>query len=143
MGRLALAPLLAVVVTACALHPRPRSSEDRAGPNSVEISAAQIERSGASTVLNALQVHVKNTVFAEDGYGTPQRVRRRGSSTVHLFEDMPIYIDHVQLADVRLLRDMPAREVERIRVLTGFDATTYYGTGAGDGVILIFTRGGS
>jgi TonB-dependent SusC/RagA subfamily outer membrane receptor len=35
---------------------------------------------------------------------------------------------------------MPAADIEQIEVLTGIDATTYYGTGATKGVIRITTK---
>jgi outer membrane cobalamin receptor len=140
--RCLLVSVLVLTTAACSIRPRPRAAQTPAGQRELIVTAAQIEKSGASSAWEALQIHVRNTHFAEDGYGNPQRVRRRGASTVMLYEDMPIYVDHVQIADVQLLRDMPAREIERIRVLTGIDGTTYYGTGASDGVILIFTKGG-
>ncbi len=136
--RPALLVALLLLVTACGLRPRPADAPD--GSREHIITAEMIEESGARTIWHALQIHVKHTFFTEDGYGTPQRVRRRGASTIALIEDMPIFLDDIRINDVTILEDMPAAEIERIRVLSGIDATTYYGTGAGDGVILIYTK---
>lgn len=72
--------------------------------------------------------------------GTPERIRRRGSSSIVLQDDMPVLIDGVPLLDITLLASMRAGDIERIQVLNGVHATTYFGTNAGNGVILIVTR---
>ena len=106
------------------------------------ITEEQIAESEASTMWEALQRTVRYARFQESGTGSPQRVHRRGFSSLSLTEDMPIYIDRVRVRDMRLLDTLPASNIERIQVLNGVHATTYYGTNAGDGVILIRTRGG-
>ncbi len=90
----------------------------------------------------ALRRTVRYASFGESAGGGPARVHRRGFSSMALIEDTPIYIDHVQVRDLELLDALPAADIERIQVLSGVHATTYYGTNAGDGVILIRTRGG-
>jgi len=39
-----------------------------------------------------------------------------------------------------VLDGMPAGDIAAIVVLSGLDGTTYYGTNAGNGVVLIFTH---
>ncbi|RMH18180.1 MAG: Plug domain-containing protein [Gemmatimonadetes bacterium] len=140
-GRPALmlaAACLTLSVVACNARARPAGAPDpRKG---TVITAEQIERSGARTVWEALRRLVPSTIFTETPRGEPARIRRRGPSTIELFEDMLIYVDNVRVGDVTVLDDIPARTVERILVLTGIEATTRYGTNAGDGVIEIFTR---
>jgi outer membrane cobalamin receptor len=104
------------------------------------ITAADVERTGATTVWEALQRTVRYTHFQESGRGNPERVRRRGTSSINLLEDTPIMMDNVRVMDIRLLDQIPSREIDFIQVLSGIDATTYYGTNSGDGIILIFTR---
>lgn len=119
---------------------RPRTS-DRVDPNAgTVITSAVIQESGARTMWEALRRTVRFTVFTESGFGEPERIRRRGASTVVLREDMKIYLDGLEIHDVRILDEYPAVEIERIQVLTGIHATTYFGTGATDGVIVIATR---
>ena len=117
----------------------PRSALPDAHEGTV-ITAAQIAESEATTMWEALQRTVRHAQFQETGTGAPGRVHRRGFSSISLSEDMPIYIDRVRVNDVRLLDSLPAADIERIQVLSGVHATTYYGTNAGDGVILIRTR---
>lgn len=129
----------ALVTGGCFLTPRPHLPAANAG---TRISGEEVERSGATTMWEALRLNVRYAMFEEDGYGTPTRVRRRGASTIALFEDTMILVDNVRVPDFVILQQMPAHDIDWIQVLSGVEATTYYGTNAGDGAILIFTRGG-
>ena len=105
------------------------------------IGAQQIAESNARSVWDALRLTVKGISFLESGRtSTPARIRRRGASSLTLRDEPQIYIDQVRVSDFSVLRGMPATDVESIRVLSGIDATTYYGSNSGDGVILIRTR---
>ena len=137
--RAALLATLGVVVavSACGLRGR-RPAPDRS--KGTIITYEEIQETGATNVWEALDRTVKYTQFTTGNSGEPQRIRRRGASTIALFEDIPILVDHVRVLDVRMLAEMPSSEIDHIQVLNGIDATTYYGTNATDGVILIFTR---
>lgn len=122
---------------ACGIRPRPALPDAQAG---TVITAEEIAESEATTMWEALRRTVRHARFGESSAGAPVRVHRRGFSSISLQEDMPIFVDKVQVRDLTILDAMPARDIERIQVLTGVHATTYYGTNAGDGVILIRTR---
>lgn len=112
-----------------------RPGEDR-GPQAGQlITAQQIARSGARTAWEALQKNVTGVIFDAAG-----GIHRRGTSSVTKKEDMRVYVDNVMVNDVRTLHDMPAADIRSIRVLSGIDATTYFGTSSIDGAILIRTR---
>lgn len=128
---------LSALIVGCGIKPRPATPNLDAG---TVITDQEIAETGARTMWEALQRTVKYTRFQESGTGTPERVRRRGSSSIVLSDDMPIFIDHVRVLEIKVLSSMPARDIERIQVLNGVYATTYYGTNSGDGVILIRTR---
>jgi len=105
------------------------------------VGTARIAESNARTAWDALRLTVHGISFLESGRtGAPARMRHRGTSSLLLGDHPLIYIDAVRISDVGVLRSMPAGDLESIRVLSGIDATTYYGTNAGDGVILIRTR---
>ncbi len=72
--------------------------------------------------------------------GENLRIRRRGRSSVYLNDDPRVFIDQVRIADLSVLDGMPAGDIAAIVVLSGLDGTTYYGTNAGNGVVLIFTH---
>ncbi len=146
-------PVVAVLLTGgCSTARAPWSESDIPQPtSSVEalepeesgelITAEDIAVTGATTAWEALERLVKFGEFTRNSRGEPDRIQRRGSSTFALHEDMKIYLDGIQVVDVKLLDEVPAGAIDHIRVLTGLDGTTRYGTGSGDGVVLIFTRG--
>jgi outer membrane cobalamin receptor len=129
----------ALLVVACATKtfPIPGDEQERGEV----ITAEDIGRTGATTAWEVLERLVKFAVFTRTPRGEPDRIRRRGASTIVLHEDMRVYVDGIRILDVRELDHLPAGVISRIEVLSGLDGTTRYGTGAGDGVILIFTRG--
>lgn len=118
--------------------PGPGPSAD--APRGEVISAEDLEATGASAVWDALRIAVRFAIFTTDGQGRPNGIRTRGRSSVQRPESMLVYVDRVLLSDLGLLADIPLSRVERIVVLRGPDATTYFGTNAGDGVIQIFLR---
>ncbi|MFQ5537675.1 MAG: TonB-dependent receptor plug domain-containing protein [Gemmatimonadota bacterium] len=126
------------VMAACAIRPRPLTESDRS--KGTIITAEEIAKSGAQTVWDALRLTVNFAQFDESGTGVPRGIRRRGASSVELIDQMLIVMDNVRIVDIRILEEIPARNIEEIRILSGIDATTYYGTNAGDGVIIITTK---
>lgn len=101
-----------------------------------------IEQSGARTAWEALQRTVPFFAFRTNSRGRPTRVEHRGRSSIVLRDQPLILVDGVEVSDVAALGAMPASDLRDIEVLTGVDATTYYGTNATNGVIRIRTRVG-
>lgn len=106
------------------------------------IGAETIERSGARTAWDALQRTVPFFTFRTNSRGRPTRVEHRGRSSVVLRDQPIILVDGVEVKDFTALGDIPASDLLEIEVLTGVDATTYYGTNATNGVIRIRTKVG-
>ena len=119
---------------ACA-HPQP--SEQAPSPNAGTrvVTEQQIQRCAASTAWEALQCAIPFYRFESTG-----RVRHRGQSSILLVDQPRILLDGVDLTEFGVLMQMPASDLYSIKVLEGTDATTYYGTNAGSGVILIATK---
>jgi len=120
-------------------NPRPASQP----PAGFVVTAEQIQKSGARTVWEALQLTVPVVSFrgtTQSGSGENLRIRRRGRSSLLLNDDPRVFIDQVRIADLSVLDGMPASDIAAIVVLSGLDGTTYYGTSAGNGVVLIFTH---
>jgi len=121
----------------------------RAGPKQIKpagelITARAIAHTDAR---NAWEVLQRDGHFSMDetANGDPARLAsRRGRSSILLAgSDVPlVYVDGVQLLDLRMLREITAESIESIRILNGIEGTTYYGTNAGAGVIVIKTRAG-
>lgn len=125
-----------VTVVGCGLRLRPAGVAQDASPGPVVIDADAIAQSGAKTVWDALARTVHFYTFHPSG-----RIEHRGRSSLVLPEQPIVVLDGVALNDMVVLLNMPAGDVALIEVLDGVDATTFYGTNAGSGVIRIWTRG--
>lgn len=137
---IAVATLVLTVVTAACAGTGPEPGSDPAVSGGYSITSEELAATGASTVWDALRLKVRFATFITDSEGRPNSIRTRGRSSVQRPESMLVYVDRVPLPDLRLLDDMPPSRVERVVILRGLDATTFFGTNAGDGVIHIFTR---
>ena len=131
-----LVGLLGLVgISGCGVHLRPAGAEPDASPGPVVIYADAIAKSGARTAWDALARTVHFYTFHSNG-----RIEHRGPSSLVLPEQPIVVLDGVALNDMVVLLNMPAQDVSLIEVLDGVNATTYYGTNAGQGVIRIWTR---
>jgi len=142
-GDLAASFLLALVALSCS---RAVGRATPTPPTGYLVTAEAIQKSAAKTVREARQLTVPVLSFrgtTQGGSRDQLRIKRRGTTSIYLNDDLRVFIDHVRLVDISVLDQMPAGDVMTIRVLTGLDATTYYGTSAVNGVILIFTRTGT
>jgi len=101
------------------------------------VTAEAIEKSGAQTVWDALSRTIPFYVFHSNG-----RIEHRGRTSLVLTDQPLLILDGVTLNDVTVLTGMPASSVWMIEVMDGIDATTYYGTNAGQGAIRIWTKAG-
>jgi hypothetical protein len=111
--------------------------EDRQGK---VISAAEIEKSGARNAWDALRRAGTHLRLTEGARGEPGTVRKRGAGSMVLSNAPTVVLDGVLLVDFRTLIEVPAVIIEEIRILNGVDGTARYGTGSGNGVIVVTTR---
>ncbi|HEV8381058.1 MAG TPA: Plug domain-containing protein [Gemmatimonadales bacterium] len=144
-SRLPLLSSVAVILVCSACHRVPQQSLDAESHHPSDgrrvISADAIEKTGARTAWEALQRTVPFFTFKDNNRGGPSRIEHRGRSSIMLRDQPMIVVDGIELNDYTSLGAMPAADIEEIEVLTGIDATTYYGTGASKGVIRIKTKG--
>jgi outer membrane cobalamin receptor len=135
-----------VVAAACVLlaagcaPPVPAGGSDPNAPRGRIITAEAIEASHAGNVWDALRWTVRNVTYRTDSSGRPMAIRARGRSSIQSNETLLVYVDGTLLSDISVLGQMSASSVERIEVLSGIEASTYFGTNAGDGVIHIITK---
>lgn len=129
----------AIFLTAACAHPQPSQQAATPKPSASTqiVTQEEIERSGATTAWQALEYTVPFYSFDYTG-----RVRHRGQSSILLADQPRILLDGVDLTEFGVLMQIPATDLHSIKVLAGHEATTYYGTNAGSGVILIATKNG-
>src|SRR5881394_2862024 len=145
MSRLLPVSAIALLLMASACHrtQQPVDQSVHSDDGRRVINADAIEKTGARTAWEALQRTVPFFEFKDGNNGHAGRVEHRGRSSITLQDQPMIVMDGVELNDFTTLAVMPASDIEQIEVLTGIDATTYYGTGATKGVIRIITKGAS
>lgn len=97
----------------------------------------------AWSVVDLLEYRVPGLVVTRDGGDAGQglQVLIRGVSSLARHNGPAVYVNGVRTHDLSQLQDIPASDVQKIRVLRGATSTTLYPDGA-NGVILIDTRGG-
>jgi len=130
----------AVSVTACASRPYHRANTR---PGVQIITSEQIARSGASTAWDVLKREAPTLTLRDTRGGRPGSAGRRGRSSIVLQDAPLVVLDGVRLTDFRALDGIPAATILTISVYNGIEGTTYYGTNAVSGVIVIQTKVGA
>lgn len=106
------------------------------------ITAEQIERSGAHNAWEALKQNAPMLNLRDDSNGRPASITRRGRSSL-LLDDSPIVmLDGVRVPDFHALDSIEAQSILTITIYNGVEGTTYYGTDAVSGVVVIKTKDG-
>jgi outer membrane cobalamin receptor len=75
----------------------------------------------------------------------PELLRNRESGALMYFTARKpvVAVDNILLGGVELLRDMPVDQVARIEYVNAWDAAKRYGSGFGNGIMLVSKRTGS
>ena len=136
-------PFLAAVLSACAHRGAQRIEMIQTKPGEQIITAEAIAASGATTAWEVLKYAAPHLQLREDRNGQPSRMWRRGRGSMVLSEAPMVILDGIKVPDFRTLDQIPAATIQRISILTGLEGTTYYGTNALGGVILIRTKHGN
>ena len=119
-----------------------RGATTLAAPGTFVITAEEIEKSGARTAWQVLKQRAPMLTMQEDRNGRPQSMGRRGRSSFVLDEAPMILVDGVRVADFHALDTIDAQSIRSILIYDGVEGTTYYGTDAVSGVIVVKTKDG-
>ncbi len=138
---IAAAVSLLLAATSCkSLRPAPVIPAN--GSQRILITEAMIARSGGQTAWEVLRREVPQMSYGENRNGQATGMERRGHSSIMLKDPPMLFIDGVRIQELITLQQLPASSVLSIEVLTGSEGTTYYGTDAVGGVILVRTKKG-
>jgi len=134
--------LALAIVSACkTIHPGPvvaHNDGDR-----IIITEKMIARSGGQTAWEVLRREAPQLTYRESRSGQATTMERRGHSSINLNDSPLLFIDGVRIQDIRALQQLPAAVLLSIEVMTGSEGTTYYGTNAVGGVIVVKTKNGT
>ena len=132
---------LLLAVSSCKSF-RPAPVVPANGSERILITEAMIARSGGQTAWEVLRREVPQMSYGENRNGQATGMERRGHSSIMLKDPPMLFIDGVRIQELITLQQLPASTVLSIEVLTGAEGTTYYGTDAVGGVILVRTKKG-
>jgi outer membrane cobalamin receptor len=107
------------------------------------ITEEMIARSRGQTAWEVLRREAPQLTYRENRSGQATGMTRRGRGSIVLNDAPMLFVDGVRNPDFRSLQQLPASILLSIEVLTGADGTTYYGTDAEGGVILVHTKTGN
>ena len=138
-SRLPLFVVTLASLTAChSIHPSPVVPHNDGGR--IMITEEMIARSGGQTAWEVLRREAPQLTYGENRSGQATGMTRRGRGSIVLNEAPMLFVDGVRSEDLRSLQQLPASVLLSIEILTGADGTTYYGTDAVGGVILVHTK---
>ncbi len=133
---------LLLAVSCKSFHPAP--VVPASGSERILITEGMIAKSGGQTAWEVLRREMPQMSYGENRNGQATGMERRGRSSILLRDPPMLFIDGVRIQEMTTLQQLPASTLLSIEVLTGSEGTTYYGTDAVGGVILVRTkRGGS
>ena len=124
------------------VHPRAASRPVGNDGDRILITEEMIGRSGGQTAWEVLKREAPQLTYGERRNGQPSKLGRRGPASFVLNDAPLVFLDGVQLVDFQRLQAIPASTLHSIEVLNGLDGTTYYGSNAVSGVIVITTKDG-
>ncbi|HEX2187389.1 MAG TPA: Plug domain-containing protein [Longimicrobiaceae bacterium] len=130
--------LLGGFLAACTLAPLSTPADGPVAGGRV-VTAEQIRESGARTAWQALE---RQPGLLRTGTAGGGRVTARGSRAVPgtLAAREPLLVlDGARMADMGILRDVPAESVQSIRVLGAIEGTALHGAAGGNGVVEVRT----
>ena len=132
--------LLLAAVSCKTFHPAPVIPAS--GSERILITEGMIAKSGGQTAWDVLRREVPQLAYGENRNGQATGVEHRGRGSILLKDHPMLFIDGVRIQELATLQQLPASTVLSIEVLTGSEGTTYYGTDAAGGVIVVRTKRG-
>lgn len=136
------AATFAMAAGACGFHPRPDTVAGPLRRDEIVVTREQIARLGARTAWEVVKRRVPGLTYRENSSGQPTSITRHGHASIYLDDTPLLFVDGVRVADIRALDDIPADDIEIIRIRTGLNSSAEYGTNSSGGVILIETKTG-
>ncbi len=139
-----LAALLVILsVSGCAsvrAAERDRSILAEAAPDGHLITQADILRSKATNAMEAIERGRTHLLLQRPGAGRYVKISHRGADSFVLGNEILLVVDGNRVRNPqRMLQSIPARSIIYIQILSGREASTRWGSEAGNGVIVVRT----
>jgi hypothetical protein len=103
------------------------------------ITREEIGESGARDGWEALRLGLTHLNYQYTRQGTDVRVTHRGVSSFVIDPQVLLVVDGTHMQSLSVLEGIPARDIEYIQILSARIGVVKYGTGAGNGVVVVKT----
>ena len=103
------------------------------------ITREQIERSGALNAWDALRLGLTHLTFQSTREGSETRVTHRGVQSFFINPQVLLILDGTHMQSLAILETVPANNIDYIQVLSARVAVVKYGTGGGNGAVVVKT----
>lgn len=128
-----------LVIQACSTA-RPGPRPDGLEPGGTVIFADRIEQMRVRTALEVVERSATHLLIQRTRQGNPVRITYRGRNSLLLSGDILVVVDGSPVTDgVRALENIPSESVAFVQILSGREAVLRYGSGGGNGVIVVKT----
>lgn len=128
----------ALLLSACA----PARVENAAVPSDHDgpiITREEIGQSGARDGWEALRLGATHLNFQYARQGSAVRVTHRGVGSFLIDPQVLLVVDGTHMQSLSVLETIPAENIDYIQILSARVGVLKYGTGAGNGVIVVKT----
>jgi len=103
------------------------------------ITRDEIQRSGAQDGWEALRLGATHLNFQYARQGNAVRVTHRGVSSFVIDPQVLLILDGTHMQSLTVLETIPAENIDYIQILSARVGVLKYGTGAGNGVVVVKT----
>jgi len=118
---------------------RVESSEATLEREGEVITRDEIQRSGAQDGWEALRLGATHLNFQYARQGNAVRVTHRGVSSFVIDPQVLLILDGTHMQSLTVLETIPAENIDYIQILSARVGVLKYGTGAGNGVVVVKT----
>lgn len=127
----------ALLLLACA---KPGPLDDGRIPGGTVLEREDIAATGGRNALEVVEKATTHLNIQRTRNGSPVRITHRGVDSFVLDPQVMVIVDGSPVrAVVEQLENIPAETIDYLQILSGREATTRFGSGAGNGAILIRT----
>lgn len=118
----------------------PQVREDGQVPGGIVLTQDDIRAMGVRDAFHAVEKAASHLRIQRTRQGSPEKVTQRGVTSFLLSSDILVVVDGTRVQTVvQHLQNIPAESILFIQILTAQQASTRYGSEAGNGVISVRT----
>ncbi len=113
---------------------------DGTSPGGLVFTQADVQRVGARDAMDLLERTRHFLDIRQGSNGETRRITSRGVASLVIDAQVIVVVNGAHVADaIGALRSIPGTAIARVEILNAREATPRYGTGGGNGAIIVTT----